>query len=101
MLTLHTWTCRHSSSAVEYTATVFRPSSLQARITRTAISPRLAIKTLENLVVAACPSAARVTNRAPGCLLHESAALKARCTTSPASQPHRLLLCTAFADCLA
>ena len=40
-----TWTCRHSLSAVEYTATVLSPSSLQARITRTAISPRLAIST--------------------------------------------------------
>src|SRR5690606_41826846 len=37
--------CMSSRSAVECTATVFNPSSLQARITRSAISPRLAIST--------------------------------------------------------
>src|SRR4051812_16685163 len=39
-----TWS--ECSSAVEYTATVEMPSSRQARITRSAISPRLAISTL-------------------------------------------------------
>src|SRR5262249_8631346 len=41
---LRTW--RASWSAVEYTATVSSPSSRQARITRSAISPRLATRTL-------------------------------------------------------
>src|SRR5271154_2604951 len=41
-------TCIASSSAVECTATVGMPSSLQARSTRNAISPRLAIKILSN-----------------------------------------------------
>src|SRR4051795_12668965 len=41
-------TCRLSRSASLYTATVRIPSSLQARITRRAISPRLAINTFRN-----------------------------------------------------
>src|SRR5438046_782143 len=41
-----TW--RASLSASECTATVSMPSSRQARITRTAISPRLAVKTFLN-----------------------------------------------------
>ena len=45
-----TWS--DSASAVEWTATVERPSSLQARITRSAISPRLAMRTFLNM---ACP----------------------------------------------
>src|SRR5262245_36796221 len=42
-------TCMASSSAVECTATVWMPSSRQARITRRAISPRLAIRILSNI----------------------------------------------------
>src|ERR1700682_1583037 len=42
-------TCMASSSAVECTATVGMPSSLQARSTRSAISPRLAIRILSNM----------------------------------------------------
>src|SRR3972149_8455784 len=42
------WTWRASASAWEKTATVRTPSSRQARMIRTAISPRLAIRTLEN-----------------------------------------------------
>src|SRR5260370_11036546 len=42
-------TCMASSSAVEWTATVAMPSSLQARRTRSAISPRLAINILANI----------------------------------------------------
>src|SRR5688572_28467953 len=42
-------TCRLSRSASEYTATVWMPSSRQARITRSAISPRLAIRTFLNM----------------------------------------------------
>src|ERR1700731_2707061 len=42
-------TCMASSSAVEWTATVRMPSSLQARSTRSAISPRLAIRILSNI----------------------------------------------------
>src|SRR6202008_242271 len=38
-----------SASAVEWTATVAIPISLQARRTRSAISPRLAINTLSNI----------------------------------------------------
>src|SRR5690348_7749067 len=43
-----TW--RESSSADEYTATVASPSSRQARTIRSAISPRLATRTLRNRV---------------------------------------------------
>src|SRR6266567_2793012 len=42
-------TCMASASAVECTATVAIPSSLQARRTRSAISPRLAIRILSNM----------------------------------------------------
>src|SRR5215203_5493645 len=42
-------TCMASASAVECTATVAMPSSLQARSTRKAISPRLAIRILSNM----------------------------------------------------
>src|SRR5262249_18046322 len=42
-------TCMASSSAVECTATVEIPSSLQARKTRSAISPRLAIRIFSNM----------------------------------------------------
>ena len=41
-------TCMASRSAVECTATVWMPSPLQARSTRRAISPRLAIRILSN-----------------------------------------------------
>src|ERR1044072_431245 len=42
-------TCMASASAVECTATVLMPSSLHARSTRSAISPRLAIRILSNI----------------------------------------------------
>src|SRR3954451_4742886 len=42
-------TCWDSRSASEYTATDGMPSSSSARITRTAISPRLATSTFENM----------------------------------------------------
>src|SRR5512136_1631011 len=42
-----TW--RPLASASEYTATVLSPSSLHAHITRSAISPRLAIRTFLNI----------------------------------------------------
>src|SRR6186997_2997854 len=42
-------TCSASLSAVEYTATASTPSSWSARITRTAISPRFATRTRENI----------------------------------------------------
>src|SRR5262249_2451420 len=42
-------TCRLSRSASESTATVLMPSSLQAHITRSAISPRLAIRIFLNM----------------------------------------------------
>src|SRR5262245_21646582 len=43
-------TCIASASAVECTATVWMPSSLAARSTRNAISPRLVIRILWNMV---------------------------------------------------
>src|SRR5262245_66407630 len=42
-------TCMASASAVECTATVAMPSSLHARNTRSAISPRLAIRIFSNM----------------------------------------------------
>src|SRR5690554_6678961 len=42
-------TCRLSASALEYTATVLIPISLQVRIIRNAISPRLAIRIFLNM----------------------------------------------------
>src|SRR5512138_3630927 len=45
-----TWS--DSASAVECTATVATPSSLQARRTRSAISPRLAMRTFLNMWLA-------------------------------------------------
>src|ERR1700748_726162 len=42
-------TCLASASAVECTATTEMPSSLQARSTRSAISPRLAMRILSNI----------------------------------------------------
>src|SRR5512142_3072894 len=44
-------TCSESASAVECTATVWMPSSRQARMTRSAISPRLAMRTFLNMAV--------------------------------------------------
>src|SRR5262249_59494159 len=49
-------TCIASASAVECTATVAMPSSLQARSTRNAISPRLAIRILSNIVLRPLPA---------------------------------------------
>src|SRR5258708_14838290 len=43
-------TCMASASAVECTATVGMPSSWQARSARSAISPRLAMRILSNIV---------------------------------------------------
>src|SRR5690606_22595354 len=45
-------TCMASASAVEWTATVAMPSSLQARRMRRAISPRLAMRILSNMPTA-------------------------------------------------
>src|SRR5262249_46427182 len=42
-------TCMASASAVECTATAGMPSSLHARSTRSAISPRLAMRVLSNM----------------------------------------------------
>ena len=54
-----TWTCSEFLSATEYTAIVFRPSSLQARMTRTAISPRLAMSTFWKFSAATALSCVR------------------------------------------
>src|SRR6516162_1379520 len=53
-------TCMASSSAVECTATDGMPSSLHARSTRNAISPRFAIRILSN-ISASCSGGARDT----------------------------------------
>src|SRR5512143_470871 len=50
-------TCRLPASASEYTATVLRPSSLHAHMTRSAISPRLAIRNFLNIAAANRPLA--------------------------------------------
>src|SRR5204863_7306488 len=42
-------TCREFSSATEYTATVLMPSSRQAKIIRSATSPRFAIRIFLNI----------------------------------------------------
>jgi len=42
-------TCRELRSASEYTATVRTPNSWQARMMRTAISPRFAMRTFWNM----------------------------------------------------
>src|SRR5215475_2923547 len=44
-------TCMASASAVEWTATVRMPISRQARWMRSAISPRLAMRTFSNIVM--------------------------------------------------
>jgi hypothetical protein len=54
-------TCGASASGSAYTATLARPASLAARITRTAISPRLATRTLE--MVGTAPPAGDSKNR--------------------------------------
>src|SRR5438128_6643250 len=61
-------TCSASRSASECTATVFSPISLQARMTRRAISPRLAMRTLEimELPVAGARWPERSGYRQPG-----------------------------------
>src|SRR6476646_473056 len=57
-------TCIASASAVECTATVAIPSSLQARSTRSAISPRLAMRILSNTAASPGPAAAGPPSRA-------------------------------------
>jgi len=52
-------TCRASRSGSAYTATEAMPSSRAARITRTAISPRLATRTLVMGRVAVAASCCR------------------------------------------
>src|ERR1043166_9422508 len=47
------WTCMELASASEYTATVRMFSSLQARMIRTAISPRLATRSFSNMEIEA------------------------------------------------
>src|SRR5438270_8973949 len=56
-------TCMASASAVECTATVEMPSSLHARSTRSAISPRLAMRILSNMFFQAASSEWRIANR--------------------------------------
>src|SRR2546429_500682 len=78
-------TCKESRSASEWTATVFSPISLQARITRRAISPRLAMRTLE------------IMNELSGCpvvRLSVSSQPDNPITRQPASESHREQLLT-------
>src|SRR5690606_34659886 len=49
-LSLASRTCMASASAVEWTATVLMPISRQARWIRSAISPRLAMRTFSNML---------------------------------------------------
>ena len=42
-------TCSESASASEYTATERRPRAFRLRMTRQAMAPRLAIKTVSNM----------------------------------------------------
>ena len=58
---IRTKTASRSGSA--YTATLAIPLSLQARITRTAISPRLAIRTFWSGVVSGTPADYRSAQR--------------------------------------
>src|ERR1700730_7912358 len=48
-------TCSEFSSASEYTATVLMPSSRHAKMTRSATSPRFAIRIFLNMGLRACP----------------------------------------------
>src|SRR5437899_23440 len=52
-------TCMASRSRSEYTATVVTPSSRHVRMTRTAISPRLATRTLWNMAAISLRDARR------------------------------------------
>src|SRR5579871_7071536 len=56
-------TCSALRSASEYTATVAMPSSLQASITRKAISPRLAIRIFRNMEGRSIQLARKPANR--------------------------------------
>src|SRR5512145_2611745 len=67
-------TCSEFSSASEYTATVLIPSSRQAQITRSAISPRLAIRIFLN--IASDP--ARFDGEQPFAILDRLAVLDVR-----------------------
>ncbi len=59
----HSATCSAPASASEYTATVRMPSRLQVRATRTAISPRLAMRILSNIVRLSPPRPQRYAKR--------------------------------------
>src|SRR5580658_5649444 len=59
-------TCMASASAVECTATVGMPSSLHARRTRSAISPRLAIRILSNISTLEANSEWQIASRGRG-----------------------------------
>ena len=88
-----TCTWRQSLSATEYTATVLMPSSLQARMTRTAISPLFAMSTFLICAVGVAGDALAATTwealfarDAWTCCLRD-----ARDTNSPPSSPRRSL----------
>src|ERR1700743_2869367 len=59
-------TCMASASAVECTATVAMPISLQARLMRSAISPRLAMRIFSNMSGADEQCLAELDRRAVG-----------------------------------
>src|ERR1700734_3551545 len=60
-----------SRSAVETATTVSRPSCWQARMTRTAISPRLAIRTRRSVLAVSGPGAVVIAGLATGGPDHE------------------------------
>src|SRR5258707_15037034 len=69
-------TCMASASAVEWTATVRMPISRQARWMRSAISPRLAIRTFSNMPVpepVAAPSCRSIDHHQHFAILHRPA----------------------------
>src|ERR1700733_1790344 len=68
-------TCKLLRSASEYTATVWMPRSLQAQMTRTAISPRLAMRIFWNMSVWENSRSTRANGEQSLAVLHWPAAL--------------------------
>src|SRR3954463_13722056 len=69
-------TCSASASAVECTATVAMPSSRHARMTRSAISPRLAIRIFLNTAAPLRPASGRPDAEERLAELHRLAVLR-------------------------
>src|SRR6476660_6007339 len=73
-------TCMAEASAVECTATVRMPISWQARWMRSAISPRLAIRTLPNIMACSPCGRAPAASRAARLPYRTRAAFRAPCS---------------------